>query len=374
MFTMHSQLMFAVLALVLIAPSSSELTIPDGAVPVIPTIPVLSDPAGETAKPAEAASPNQVPVQDAPDDIHDHNVTGKGPKRKDQSEQVTIPTTSFLPGTGLYGGNEFTPDPIEVEAYAIDLMAVTNRQFASFVRTTKYKTDAEKFHWSWVRDIDVSDDMKAAMKTQKQIADMQADYHKEGVATHWQAIINAAWDKPEGKGTSLMNKLDHPVTHISFNDAEAFCKWAGRRLPTEFEWELAAKGGLNMTQQAFPWGASATAPKPSANVGGEEDGFKGTAPVKSFEPNSLGLYNTVGNVWEWTDDTFQHAGKVEKKVVKGGSFIDELSKDGMGGASLAARTGQAKDSGYSNIGFRCAGAPKSMVDSVIDSVSDWFGN
>jgi formylglycine-generating enzyme required for sulfatase activity len=378
---MTTQLTVTILVLSLVVRTSSELTIPDGAVPIIPTIPVLSDPAGEEqfekAKPAEAETPPgppQVPVKDAPAEFNDHNVTGKAQKRKDKSAQVSIADSSFIPGTGIYGGNEFTPDEIEVEAYAIDLLAVTSRQFASFVRSTKYKTDAEKFHWSWVRDIDVADEVKSTMKTQKEIVDMQADYHKGGVDKQWLAIIGASWDKPAGQGTSLMGKLDHPVTHISYNDAEAFCKWAGGRLPTEIEWELAAKALLNKTSTPFAWGDSLTPPKPSVNVAGEEDGFKATAPVKSFEPNSNGMHNMVGNVWEWVDEVYQHPGNVEKKVLKGGSYTTPLSKDGLGGANLASRSGQAKDTGFADIGFRCAGKPKSMVDSVIDSVSDWFGN
>merc|ERR1711907_354304 len=166
--------------------------------------------------------------------------------------------SALMPGTGLFDGSEFETDAIEVEAFAIDPTAVTNRQFAGFVRKTKYKTDAEKFHWSWVRDIDVSEEVKQAMKKQKQIAEMQADYHKAGVDESWTAVIGAAWDKPFGMGSNLMGKLDHPVVHISYNDAAAYCKWAGRRLPTEMEWELASKGDLNKTSTAFPWGNSPT--------------------------------------------------------------------------------------------------------------------
>jgi len=266
-------------------------------------------------------------------------------------------------------------DEVEVEAYSIDPTAVTNRQFASFVRTTKYKTDAEKFHWSWVRDIDVSEAIKKLMSTQKQIAQMQADYHKNGVAEHWLAVIGAAWDKPYGQGSSLMGKLDHPVIHISYNDAAAYCKWAGRRLPTEVEWELASKAELNKTSTAFPWGNDPAKGNAVVNVAGEEDGFKTTAPVKSFKPNSLGAHNMVGNVWEWVNDTFAEnkAGPV-KHVLKGGSYVSGLGRDGLKMANLASRTGLSLDSGYADVGFRCAGAPKSLVDSVIDSVSGWFGN
>merc|ERR1712054_394449 len=99
--------------------------------------------------------------------------------------------------------------------------------------------------------------IKQAMAKQKQIAEMQADYHKNGVAKHWFAVIGAAWDKPYGQGSSLMGKLDHPVVHVSYNDAAAYCKWAGRRLPTEMEWELASKGDLNKTALLSP---GATAP------------------------------------------------------------------------------------------------------------------
>jgi formylglycine-generating enzyme required for sulfatase activity len=372
--------------LAIIAHSSSELTIPEGAVPIVPTIPVLSGDSAVPAaggaaaadKPAEAQAndPSQVKLQEAPADFNDHNVTGKAPRRKDLSEQIGVTASTVMPGTGLFDGNEFETDAVEVEAFAIDPTAVTNRQFAGFVRGTKYKTDAEKFHWSWVRDIDVSDEVKQAMKKQKQIAEMQADYHKAGVDKFWTAVIGAAWDKPFGQGSSLMGKLDHPVVHISYNDAAAYCNWAGRRMPTEMEWELAAKAELNKTSTPFPWGDSPTPPgKPMVNVAGEEDGFKTTAPVKSFKPNSLGAHNMVGNVWEWVNETFAEAkAGPAKHVLKGGSYVSKLGKEMLKNANLASRQGLALDSGFADIGFRCAGAPKSLVDSVIDSVSGWFGN
>jgi len=223
---------------------------------------------------------------------------------------------------------------------------------------------------------DLRKEMAAAGTTPEQIAEMQADYHKNGVAKHWFAVIGAAWDKPYGQGSSLMGKLDHPVVHISYNDAAAYCKWAGRRLPTEMEWELASKGDLNKTSTAFPWGNSPTpAGKPTVNVAGEEDGFKTTAPVKSFQPNSAGISNAVGNVWEWVNETFaENKAGPTKHVLKGGSYVSSLSRDGLNNANLAGRAGLALDSGYADVGFRCAGSPKSLVDSVIDSVSGWFGN
>jgi len=222
----------------------------------------------------------------------------------------------------------------------------------------------------------VPEEVKQSMKKQKQIAEMHADYHKAGVDEFWTAVIGAAWDKPFGQGSSLMGKLDHPVVHISYNDAEAYCKWAGRRMPTEMEWELAAKAELNKTSTPFPWGDSPTPlGKPTVNAAGEEDGFKTTAPVKSFTPNSLGVHNMVGNVWEWVNDTFAEAkAGPTKHVLKGGSYVSKLGREMLKNANLASRQGLALDSGYADIGFRCAGAPKSLVDSVIDSVSGWFGN
>ena len=139
-------------------------------------------------------------------------------------------------------------------------------------------------------------------------------------------VEKAYWRRPEGPDSSVKGREDHPVVHVSWNDATAYCKWAGRRLPTEKEWEFAARGGLDGSAgNTFPWGTdpygemcnSWEGEFPKENT--EADGFTGTAPAKAYKPNGYGLYNMVGNVWEWTA-----GGTPQKRALRGGSYVDSL--------------------------------------------------
>jgi formylglycine-generating enzyme required for sulfatase activity len=186
---------------------------------------------------------------------------------------------------------------VEVSAFSISACAVTNADFARFVEDSGYLTDAERFGWSFVFAGLLPDDFPPT----------------EGVvqAPWWRKVEGADWAHPEGPHSSVAERRDHPVVHVSWNDASAYCAWAGARLPHEAEWEFAARGGL--AGKAFPWGDE-------LEPGGEHrmnvwqgdfpgrntaaDGFVGTAPAASFSPNRYGLYNMTGNVWEWTADWF----------------------------------------------------------------------
>ena len=188
---------------------------------------------------------------------------------------------------------------VELDPFYIDACAVTNAQFARFVRATGYKTESELFGWSFVFHLFVSP--QNAAHIQQTVVD----------TPWWWALEGACWSCPEGPGSTIKNRLNHPAIHISWNDAVAYCEWADTRLPTEAEWEYSARGGLS--GKTYPWGDELTPEgKHLCNIwqgtfpenNTVEDGFRGTAPVRSFPPNRHGLYNISGNVWEWCSDWF----------------------------------------------------------------------
>lgn len=267
----------------------------------------------------------------------------------------------FLMGTndsvGFFEDREGPVKNVRVESFYIDQYAVTNAQFSEFIMATDYKTDAEKFGWSFVF---------YQFLSKENLSNIQQNVDE----TPWWTVVNGAyWRQPEGPDSSLEGRWDHPVVHVSWNDAMAYCKWSGKRLPNEMEWEFAARGGL--VQKKYPWGDELTPDGehkcniwqgtfPYENT--IEDGYVGTAPVDSFDSNGYGLYNMSGNVWEWCLNDF------DKSITKSGNRDVEVNatsfKSMRGGSYLchdsycnryrvAARSSNTPDSSSGNVGFRC---------------------
>jgi sulfatase modifying factor 1 len=247
------------------------------------------------------------------------------------------------------GDGEGPVRTVNVEAFAMDPLAVMNREFAEFVGSTDYVTDAERHGWSFVFAGLLPDDFP--------------DTRGVAAAPWWREVHGASWSHPEGPDSDLANRPDHPVVHVSWHDARAFATWRGQRLPSEAEWEYAARAGSSTT---FPWGSELEpGGQHMANVwqgsfpdhNTVDDGWYGTCPVDAFDPNAFGLSNLIGNVWEWTVDYFDRSldpglDATAPRVLKGGSFLCHASYCHR--YRPAARSAAAPDSSASNVGFRCA--------------------
>ena len=258
------------------------------------------------------------------------------------------------------GDGEGPVRPVELTPFSIGSTPVTTTQFKKFVLDTGYVTDAERFGWSFVFWLHMP-----KSQFQQLVTDTVA------AAPWWCQVPGASWRAPEGPGSDTSGREQHPVVHVSWYDAQAFAAWYGGRLPSEAEWEYAARGGLE--QKLYPWGDELTPEGrhlcniwqghfPNENTA--DDGYSGTSPVQAYPPNGYGLYSMTGNIWEWCADWFTRdvaslsakdpAGPAEgsAKVMKGGSFLCHASYCNR--YRSAARTSNSPDSSSSNVGFRCA--------------------
>jgi formylglycine-generating enzyme len=315
---------------------------------------------------------------------------------------VWIPGGEFTMGTDSEMGwrDEKPTHRVAVSGFWMDKTEVTNAQFAEFVEATGYVTTAEK-------PPNLEEIMKQQPpgtpppKKENLVPGSLVFYKTAGpvknfsdVSQWWRWTPGACWKNPEGPGSDLKSRENHPVVHVSWDDTVAYCKWAGKRLPTEAEWEFAARGGLdgklnvwgdepyseekpqgNMWQGAFPWKNTAI------------DRYERTAPVKNFKPNGYGLYDMAGNVWEWCADRYRadlyakRAGqaivvnptgpetafdprnpRVDSHAQRGGSFL--CCDSFCSRYRPSGRHGCSPDTGMSHVGFRCVMTQEAWMAAI----------
>lgn len=298
-------------------------------------------------------------------------------------------------GTFSMGGDndqarqdELPKHEVKLNGFFIDITEVTNAQFANFVAATGYITTAEKdINWEELKKQLPSDTPKPDPETLKAASlvfvPTEGEVGLQDYSQWWSWSHGANWKHPRGKDSTIEGKDNFPVVHISWDDANAYCKWAGKRLPTEAEWEYAARGGL--VKNTYSWGnENVDENKIHCNYfqgnfpykNDVVDGFEGSAPVKSFDPNGYGLYDMGGNVWEWCADNYNTSyydscnktkltsnpkgpiksfdpdePLVAKRVMRGGSFLCNDSY--CSGYRVSARMKSSADSSMEHLGFRC---------------------
>lgn len=272
------------------------------------------------------------------------------PRDPGGESMVRLPGGTFLMGTddaeGFPEDGEGPVREVRVRPFLLDPHAVGNDRFAAFVADTGHVTDAERIGWSYVFAGFLAAELRRISPRPRR-------------TPWWCGVAGADWRRPEGPGSGLEGRGDHPVVHVSWNDAAAYCRWAGGRLPTEAEWEYAARGGLE--QRRYPWGDELDPDGeyrcniwrgrfPAKNTAA--DGYRGTCPVDAFPPNGYGLHNMAGNVWEWCADTWTGTPGDPARVIRGGSYLCHVSYCNR--YRVAARTANTVDGAGGNAGFRVA--------------------
>jgi formylglycine-generating enzyme required for sulfatase activity len=304
---------------------------------------------------------------------------------------VWVPGGTFTMGSDLAQyPEEGPPHPVTVDGFWIDQYQVTVEEYRQFVRATGYKTVAERTpDPAYYPNADPAALVPGSMVFQK----ARGPVPMNDIRNWWAWVPGACWKHPEGPRSNTAKREKHPVVHVAWEDVEAYATWAGKEIPTEAEWEYAARGGLDGA--LFPWG-NEERPRnrimtnhwqgefPRVNL--KQDGYEGTAPVGKFPANGYGLYDVAGNVWEWTRDFFtskhpdavthaccvpqnprvespdgsydlsdpggQH---IPRRVIKGGSHL--CAPNYCLRYRPAARQPQMVDTGMAHIGFRCIVRP-----------------
>ena len=302
-----------------------------------------------------------------PNNNNNNNNNRKLEMTIDDNNMVKIKGGTFWMGTDnplIKTDGEGPRRLVTVSSFKIDKYEVSNDDYLKFVNNTNYKTESEVFGWSFVFESAVPKHIKKHI-TQAVLG-----------AEWWLPVNGAYWKEPEGPGTDVFktNRGNYPAVHISWTDAKEYCKWKGSRLPTEAEWEYAAKGKNSNNTNLFPWGNKLT-PKnefkanifqgtfPKSNT--KDDGYEYLAPIDSFGPqNDYGLYNMIGNAWEWVEDWYTYHHNTDHtinpkgpdigrdKVKKGGSFLCHRSFCYR--YRNNARYATTPDSATLNSGLRCA--------------------
>ncbi len=323
------------------------------------------------------------------EDIPDFE-NAKRPEGDSLKGMVWIAGGTYMMGadSDMARDDEFPKHQVSVNGFWIDATEVTNAQFKAFVDATGYVTTAEtKPVWEEIKSQlppgtpKPHDSLLQAGSMVFNPPDHAVDLNYYIQWWAWKKDVN--WRNPEGPGSTIEGKENHPVVHVSWYDVQAYCKWAGKRLPTEAEWEWAARGGL--TNKVYPWGdehIDRAMSKANSwqgefpHINTEKDGFYATAPVKSFAPNGYGLYDMAGNVWEWCSDWYHHdyykiAARegtqknpvgpdtsfdpndpyAPKKVHRGGSFL--CNDVYCASYRVSARMPGSLDTGLPHVGFRC---------------------
>jgi formylglycine-generating enzyme len=306
------------------------------------------------------------------------------------SDAVRIPGGAYAVGSDEHYAEEAPRRRVQVEEFWIDRFTVTNREFDAFVASTRYVTVAE-------RALDAADYPGAPAENlapgSMVFTGTPGPVDLRHLNQWWAWTPGASWRRPFGPGSSLRGLADHPVVHVAHEDAASYCEWAGARLPTESEWEVAARGGLD--RATYTWGDEPEGPGQAlANYWHGDFPWRPdrrygrTAPVGSYPPNGYGLHDMAGNVWEWTSDWYavqkapepadethgccapagpvateegsldpaQPQFKVPRRVIKGGSFL--CADTYCLRYRPAARRPQQVDTGMSHLGFRCVRSPR----------------